>query len=550
MEMGSQVSFMASIYRSASKVIAWLGEEDDHTEESFALIRKLATLSQDCLKQILPENMGSGAFAKILGPLADSHAWNSLRQFWRRSYFTRVWIIQEVELAKQVTVKCGGHLLDWDHVVQVSLFLTVTPWARFLNPEVHETSDREYSNHALPVYLKANGKVDASGERRALLYALIRARRFQCTDPRDKVYALLGLGEAGIKQKPRLQPIYGDHSVVDTYISTAIQILEDADDLLLLAHAEGQGFQRQEGLPSWVPDWSFSGGLGLGIIGYERFSAAGDLPRSLKINEANMSLALRGLQLDQVVQVGESKDEALISKKPAHFPGWISILSALPMVYHTGQPRTEVFWRTLITDTAASIPNQAQQSAAHDHGIVFRNWFPHSTGHPAADEHRHAFRDWIARIVQRWKDEPSSMEKTHFLDSVDRLAASDRTGLFPSVVDELGTDLGTNSLSDSPNKVTDADSSSPRNADDYDATINHSSQTRLLRTGANYLGLATTSVRECDSVWIIAGSRVPLILRESGVRNEYQLVGGAYLHGFMKGEALTPDAALVDIKVV
>src|SRR5206468_4017872 len=142
---------------------------------------------------------------------------------------------------------------------------------------------------------------------------------------------------------------------------------EDEDDLLLLAHAEGQDFQRLKGLPSWAPDWSFARGLGLGIIGYKRFCAAGKLPKTLKINEPNLSLTLRGLRLDQVVQVGESKNEALISKKPAYFTGWISILSALPLVYSTGPPRTEVFWRTHITDTAAGIPNPAQQSAAHEH---------------------------------------------------------------------------------------------------------------------------------------------------------------------------------------
>lgn len=43
---------------------------------------------------------------------------------------------------------------------------------------------------------------------------------------------------------------------------------------------------------------------------------------------------------------------------------------------------------------------------------------------------------------------------------------------------------------------------------------------------------------------------VPLILRETNQSNEYRLVGGAYVHGFMQGEALNPDAVLADIKVV
>ncbi|KAH8654252.1 heterokaryon incompatibility protein-domain-containing protein [Ilyonectria robusta] len=422
-ERASQVSFMASIYRSADMVIAWLGEEDVYTEESFALTRTLARLCKNCRKQIMPKNMGSEAFANILGPLADDRAWNSLRQFWRRRYFKRAWIIQEVALAKKVIAKCGGHILDWDHIVQVSLFSTITPWTRFMNSGLHEPTDGKSSNHALPLYLDANSKAD-------------EARRFQCSDPRDKV----------AKEKPRLRPVYGDRSVVDTYVSAAIQILADTDDLLLLAHAEGQDFQKIEGLPSWVPDWSCA-------------RAAGSLPRTL-----------RGLRLDWVVQVGESKDEALIHRKPAYFPGWISILSALPEIYHTGQPKTEVFWRTLITDTAARIPHPAR--------------------HPAAEEYRFAFRDWLARV-------------RHFLEGLNRLAASDKR---------------------------------------------NTGMARNLFT--NYLGIATTSVREGDSVWILSGSRVPLILREAGPYNEYRLVGGAYVHGFMGGEALMTDVPLMHIKLV
>lgn len=529
-ERGSQVTFMASIYRSASMIIAWLGEEDVYTEESFALIRTLTTLCTDCRKQIMPKNMGSEAFGNILGRLANDRVWSSLRQFWRRRYFKRAWIIQEVALAKKVIVQCGRHTLDWDHIVQVSRFSTVTPWAQFLNSGMHEPTDREYSNHALPLYLAANARLKRSGGCHTLLYALIRARRFECLDPRDKVYALLGLAADYTKEKPRLRPVYGDRSVVNTYVCTAVQILEDADDLLLLAYAEGQNFQRIEGLPSWVPDWSCAKSLGLGLVGYTRFTAAGDLPRSLRIDESNMSLALHGLQLDRIVQVGESKDEALIHRKPAYFPGWISILSTLPPVYHNGQLKIEVFWRTLITDTAARIPHPVQ--------------------HPAAEEFRLAFCDWLTRIALSWTDEPPSMKKKRFLERLARLAASDETRPLATIADKLDMGLTSNSLFHYITNLKDTGSGDPPNADDYESILNHSSQTRLLRTSANYLGLATTSVREGDSVWILSGSRVPLILRETGSLNEYRLVGGAYIHGFMQGEALMSDTVLMRITVM
>lgn len=519
-ERGSQVGLMASIYGSAEMVIAWLGEEDIHTKEAFTLVTILGTLCEECLGQITPNNVDTEAFVNILGPLADKHAWDSLRQIWQRSYFKRAWIIQELALAKKVITKCGGHFLSWNHIVRVSTFLTLTAWVRVLNVGSHELADWGYSNHVFPLYINSNRKMVSLGKHFDLLHILSKARRFQCSDPRDKVYALLGLLGDHVKQKPRLQPVYENRSVVETYVSTATQILEDADDLLLLGHVEGEDFQVIEGLPSWVPDWSCGKGVGLGIVGYKRFAASGKLPRNLTIDELNLSLILSGLQLDRVVQVGESKDEALTHRNLAYFPGWLSILSALPAVYHTGQPKTEVFWRTLITDTAA----RAFQPPRH----------------PAAYEYGAAFRSWCERIILRWINESQYVDKRHFLEGISQLAALDtpndilEKGLVSSPLDELAN----------------TDNSVSLNADDYDAILSHSSQTRLLRTNANYLGLATTSVKVDDLVWIMSGSRVPLILRESNNINEYRLVGGAYVHGIMQGEALVPDAALIEIKIV
>lgn len=41
-----------------------------------------------------------------------------------------------------------------------------------------------------------------------------------------------------------------------------------------------------------------------------------------------------------------------------------------------------------------------------------------------------------------------------------------------------------------------------------------------------------------DSVCIVAGCRVPIVLRRRGGGSRYGLVGGAYVHGFMDGEAV------------
>ena len=64
---------------------------------------------------------------------------------------------------------------------------------------------------------------------------------------------------------------------------------------------------------------------------------------------------------------------------------------------------------------------------------------------------------------------------------------------------------------------------------------------RMIRTeGKRYLGLASGDVRRGDEVWLLEGSKVPLIIRRQ--REGYgRLIGDAYIHGIMYGEAFRID---------
>ncbi|KAI2777377.1 HET-domain-containing protein [Daldinia loculata] len=75
-------------------------------------------------------------------------------------------------------------------------------------------------------------------------------------------------------------------------------------------------------------------------------------------------------------------------------------------------------------------------------------------------------------------------------------------------------------------------------AAEYETSFTHSLNLRLFRTARGSLGCGTSSCKKGDLVWIVQGSRVPLILRKVPQAVTYDLVGGTYLHGFMQGEAL------------
>ncbi|KAK8072887.1 HET-domain-containing protein [Apiospora saccharicola] len=73
---------------------------------------------------------------------------------------------------------------------------------------------------------------------------------------------------------------------------------------------------------------------------------------------------------------------------------------------------------------------------------------------------------------------------------------------------------------------------------------------RLMSTSIGYIGWAHERARVHDSIFILKGSTVPVILRprqEGG----YVLVGDAFVTGIMAGEAMKPasDPSWIDVQI-
>ncbi len=60
---------------------------------------------------------------------------------------------------------------------------------------------------------------------------------------------------------------------------------------------------------------------------------------------------------------------------------------------------------------------------------------------------------------------------------------------------------------------------------------------RLAQTEKGFLALVGSAVKKCDRVALAKGSNVPLVLRKVYNENWWTLVGDAYIHGIMFGEA-------------
>ena len=60
--------------------------------------------------------------------------------------------------------------------------------------------------------------------------------------------------------------------------------------------------------------------------------------------------------------------------------------------------------------------------------------------------------------------------------------------------------------------------------------------TRLFRTQKDCLGKGAQSLGVGDGIWIFPDTEVPFILRKN-TNGTYRLIGQAYVHGIMHGEA-------------
>jgi hypothetical protein len=145
-------------------------------------------------------------------------------------------------------------------------------------------------------------------KRSSLLQQLHDTRRSRSTDPRDKVFALLGL--LSPEDKWSILPDYTT-SVESVYVGVAVAIINRQASLRILSGVGDEadtcyGRASSSDLPSWVPDWSTSplvASLGLSNIYLEPYDAGGSPACGVildKMAGARSSLGCLGITLDVV----------------------------------------------------------------------------------------------------------------------------------------------------------------------------------------------------------------------------------------------------------
>ena len=243
-ERNVQVALMDGVYKGASEVCVWLGEEGDHSDLALSFISRVVILDD---------------FDRLVADRRTPHEWTALSDLMKREWFSRRWVVQEIALAKSARLYCGGSSADWsDFAVAVSLFEAVETEDRSISKTIQKSEDY----NRIPDYLGeiqflgATRLVDATSnlfrkaksgevqEKLLTLEALVsNLSAFKASRPHDTIYAILALAK-GISSKAK--PYKGADGAETPVTPTATLAANDRESTSNSARGDSDPFLRME----------------------------------------------------------------------------------------------------------------------------------------------------------------------------------------------------------------------------------------------------------------------------------------------------------------
>jgi hypothetical protein len=264
-ERGYQVQLMGDIYRLAVRVIAWVGPEADDSLYALKTLEQIGTgFEVDWHRHNVKPAVGIKT-SKVLpylepkgrSPLNDRQQ-VAIRSLVLRPWFERLWVQQEIKLADaHAIIACGSGQLSWD-IFRRSIFVLQqlsskleleTPWA-----SSHFTPEKEFIYSTRLLMVKELCEPILSRPFYSRTRSVLRSI---CSDPRDRVYALLSIHEQGRlidEMKLEIRPNY-DAAVSQVYQQLAREHINQDQSLQILELCELRR-DNPHNLPSWVPDIS------------------------------------------------------------------------------------------------------------------------------------------------------------------------------------------------------------------------------------------------------------------------------------------------------
>jgi hypothetical protein len=226
-ERASQVQLMGQVYTSARRVHIWLGPE----RAGIGLLFKFCNV----LKGSETDVKVRGRFQEVFGEHNEAAFQEAVQAFTTCSYWRRLWVIQEILLAKDLRVHCGKYEVNWNALYEgCQRVLLGEVWKSQSDPSssfggapeaIAEATPEDFDHSRyVSLYLQSmnGGPSEVAGRSRSSLRATRSKRLYtlkdaislhglaECTDRHDRIYGLLGLVLRG-NDSGYFSADYGEH---------------------------------------------------------------------------------------------------------------------------------------------------------------------------------------------------------------------------------------------------------------------------------------------------------------------------------------------------
>jgi Heterokaryon incompatibility protein (HET) len=378
---------MAQIYKHGLRTLIWLGPtwDDSGVDAAISAIKDANryVLSQYNNMDKSRDRSPYNTMHRIPAPgwilTSRNDQFLQVKKLLSKSWFYRVWVLQEVGVSSRVIAFCGQHSINFSEVV---LFADVYNGTHIFRSQSNGESGKEetmleccsliswafsavfstYQTFAhwlneLPLLHKiATYQCQLSQNRLPQTFLvcdiLHTTRRFLASDPRDHLYAFLGHPAIGNILDP-------DHTLEldQMHLKLSTEIVRQNSSLDLFCYVDNTQEDMSSSHPSWVPQWHKQCSRPV-IFRHEwNCLAAFSEEQDVKIVVQGSQLHAVGFMLDKIIDVSEtvfSTDWITYGRAP----GKRHIVEALWDVFSTRQKKkrrmTEFqLWSSFITTLVA-----------------------------------------------------------------------------------------------------------------------------------------------------------------------------------------------------
>lgn len=503
-ERSRQVRNMQDIYSAAKQVIIWLGGEDINDILAFDSLKRLEAywkpgndnwLRMGWYRDRAGKTFSGGAHMWMPTDIERLHLVNLLLRDW----FRRTWVIQEAASAKRAVVLYGTQSMPWEAFADLYMrlgehFLPVTQLGG-------ETARQSLEN----ITAIENTRRSHTGPLSMSLFHILVATSFsQCKDPRDKIFAVVGLAKDGVEKKDiTLDYTVGEEKVLEAFKDFAIIDSNRNKDLRTLSCSSGTADSY---LPSWVPGWRRIENSHPFVLYSDRtkFCASGDMKAVAWHSDDQTTLHVKGKIIDRVEVLGR-------------VPTFTQAIAIFEITEEkVGQLQRSFEWllecRNLALDPKGILTARKKQ-------MLWRTLTcgPSAEDFPAPQRYAMYFDNYMA-----------------FMETA--------SNYFHECLVESQT---------APTGIRGLDQFIPyfENHAIIEASLYQwSARRRICRTLNGQLACVPKTSEKGDIICVLFGGQVPYVLRP---RNDdcYAVVGECYMDGIMHGESLSDDAVTREFRL-